>query len=94
MGKPSFENKYIDDIKEDPESNYFTRVWDDVCKIIDFKSLLDVGCGNGVFSINVKKKKKCSLFGIDGNEYALEKAKALGFDEVRYIRDFNAELLA
>ena len=45
--------------------------------------LLDVGCGNGIFSSIVKKKTGCKLIGIDGNKHALEVAQKseIGFDE-------------
>lgn len=88
-----FPDKYIDEIEVDLYDNYFTKVWNDVCSEIQFKSLLDVGCGNGVFTATLKRSVGCQLSGVDGSSYALEKAKSHGFDEVELIGDFNSNPL-
>ena len=51
-----FSNNLIDQIKEDPNSNYFTNVLIETIKIskVPIKTL-DVGCGNGVFTEILKK---------------------------------------
>ena len=80
-----FPDKYIDEIDEEINSNYFTPVWKEILSKIRIDNLLDVGCGNGIFSSIVKKETGCNLVGVDGNKYALEKASSdeVGFDEVR-----------
>ena len=93
-----FKNEYIDDIDSKKENNYFSPVWIDVLKLVEFSNLLDVGCGNGVFSANLKKTVDCHLTGVDGNEYALKEALINGFDETHIVEDlcknrlpFNSE---
>ena len=71
-----FPDKYIDEINEEINDNYFTPVWKEILSSIEIDSLLDVGCGNGIFSSIVKKKTGCKLVGVDGNKYALEKASS------------------
>ena len=51
-----FPDEYIDEIDEDL-NNYFTPVWEEVLLQENITDLLDVGCGNGIFSSIVKKKK-------------------------------------
>ena len=90
-----FPDKYIDEIDEEINSNYFTPVWKEILSKIRIDNLLDVGCGNGIFSSIVKKETGCNLVGVDGNKYALEKASSdeVGFDEVRLLNDFNTDPL-
>jgi len=88
-----FLNSYIDDIDSNIENNYFTPVWGEVTKEISFNNLLDVGCGNGVFSANLKKTIGCYLIGVDGSKYALDEAKKNGFDEVYLVEDLCEESL-
>ena len=52
-----FPDKYIDEINAEVDSNYFTPVWELVLSHIKIENLLDVGCGNGVFSSIVKKNR-------------------------------------
>jgi ubiquinone/menaquinone biosynthesis C-methylase UbiE len=93
MNSEHFPNHYIDDIEEDVHFNYFAHVWRDVCSDIEFHSLLDIGCGNGVFSAMLGQKANLRLCGVDGNPYAVEQAKKIGFDEVKLVKDFNFEAL-
>ena len=51
-----FPDEYIDEIDEDLNNNYFTPVWEEVLLQENITDLLDVGCGNGIFSSIVKKK--------------------------------------
>jgi len=90
-----FPDKYIDEINAEVDNNYFTPVWEEVLSHIKIENLLDVGCGNGVFSSIVKKKTGCKLVGVDSNQYALDLARRseIGFDEVRLLNDFNNDSL-
>jgi len=90
-----FSAKYIDDIaKINTDSNYFSPVWQDVLyKLGGFESMLDIGCGNGVFAAEAKKKTGCKLYGVDGSDYALQQAKDMGFESLSLITDFNSDVL-
>jgi len=90
-----FPQKYIDEINAEVDNNYFTPVWEEILSNIKIEKLLDVGCGNGVFSSIVKKKTGCKLIGVDGNQYALELASRseIGFDGVSLLNDFNTDPL-
>ena len=46
------------------------RLWDDLIKLIDAKSIIDVGCGVG-YSLQYFKNKGISAIGIDGLEDVL-----------------------
>jgi 2-polyprenyl-3-methyl-5-hydroxy-6-metoxy-1,4-benzoquinol methylase len=86
-----FSNEYIDDIRPNIDTNYFTPILNEVADIAQFKRVLDVGCGNGLFTVALKKRQKnIHISGVDANEYALEIAKENGFDDVRYITDFDS----
>ena len=87
--KNHFDNKFIDEITGEIERNYFTPILNHVLRSIEPKKICDIGCGNGIFSAGIKKKINCNLTGIDANEYALSKAKDLGFDKLIQISDFN-----
>ena len=85
-----FANSDIDSIDDDHLSNYFRPVLKDVLRCIDKPiNVCDVGCGNGVFTSFLKKETNCTLYGIDGSDYALEKARLLEFDELRQVSDFS-----
>lgn len=88
-----FPDKYLDDIKGNILENYFTPILKEVCNEIDFRSVLDVGCGNGIFSAALKNLKECELYGIDGSPYALSECKKLGFTEVQFVKDFSNDLI-
>ncbi|OGL65706.1 hypothetical protein A3B21_00185 [Candidatus Uhrbacteria bacterium RIFCSPLOWO2_01_FULL_47_24] len=88
-----FPDKYLDDISGDPSANYFTPIWDEVCAEVSFSSILDIGCGNGLFTTALKKRFPCTLFGVDGSTYALEGAKKSGFDDVRLVKDLSSQSL-
>ena len=93
-----FENKYIDDIEKQyfKYGNYFASVLD---KFSGFFSesrcsqVLDVGCGNGIFTAHLKRKINCNLYGIDGSDYALKKARENGFDFIFKVVDLSNEKL-
>jgi SAM-dependent methyltransferase len=86
-----FPSRYFDEISRiDPGTNYFSPVWDEAIGITGaFDSLLDIGCGNGIFSVYAKSKTGCRLVGVDGSDYALQQAVALGFETLTKIDDFN-----
>ena len=89
-----FPNALIKEIKEPIENNYFSPVISDVSEIIDApKTIADIGCGNGVFSVSMKQIFECTLTGIDGNSYALRKAKENGFDKTFQVNDFSNDEL-
>jgi 2-polyprenyl-6-hydroxyphenyl methylase/3-demethylubiquinone-9 3-methyltransferase len=56
-------------------------------------AILDIGCGAGLFTNEVAKKKPCKIFGVDQSIGALEIAKA--FDETKSVvyQQANAEKL-
>lgn len=90
----AFPDVYIDAISENPKKNFFTPVLDELLiSILKPEIVCDVGCGNGVFTIALKEKIGCQLLGVDGSEYAVAKAKSIGFDEVHLISDFCSQRL-
>ena len=89
-----FSDDDIDAISPGEEFNYFLPVIDGVSKYtgkVDFA--LDIGCGNGVFSNTLKRFIPCKLYGIDGSEYALSKARQYDFDRLEKIEDFSNDVL-
>jgi|ETNmetMinimDraft_8_1059916.scaffolds.fasta_scaffold16371_2 SAM-dependent methyltransferase len=91
--KDHFDNKYIDDIDEEVGNNYFTPILNHVVSQINVKMVCDIGCGNGVFTGDLKQKISCNLLGVDSSKYALEKASQLDFDELIQVDDFNKDRL-
>lgn len=88
-----FPDRLIDEIKADPDNNYFTPVINEVLEHIQPRTICDIGCGNGVFSIQVKRLTTCHLTGVDGSEYALDQARELGFDVLHQVLDLSSERL-
>lgn len=89
-----FPDHYIDEIRGDPDDNYFTPVLNEVLENIgSLRDVCDVGCGNGVFSIAIRQKAACRLAGVDGSRHALDQAKIRGFDELHLIDDFSSSRL-
>jgi SAM-dependent methyltransferase len=82
-----FPNKLIDDIQGDPFDNYCTSIFKEILEIISPQRVCDIGCGNGLYSVQVKAMCDCRLTGVDGSEYALQQAEQLGFDEVFLVSD-------
>ncbi len=91
--KDHFDNKYIDDINEEVGNNYFTPILNYVVSQINVKNVCDIGCGNGIFTGDLKQKVKCNLIGIDSNKYALEQASKLDFDKLIQLDDFTKDIL-
>lgn len=90
-----FAKKFIDDIaKVSGASNYFSPVWEDTVSITgNFESMLDIGCGTGLFAAEAKARTGCKLYGVDGSDYALQQAKGIGFEALSLISDFNVDML-
>ena len=89
-----FSDELIQDILVDKDNNYFTKIIEDVSKYLDkHKTVLDVGCGNGLFIYNIKKISNCRLYGIDSNKKSLEICNKLGYDETFYCEDFSSSSL-
>jgi len=92
--KEHFDNKFIDDINETLGDNYFSPILDWVFSQDRIKSVCDVGCGNGVFTGDIKQKFECDkLIGVDSNQYALEQASNLDFDEIIKVSDFTQDTI-
>ena len=88
----NFPNSFIDEI--DKSDDYYIPVWEDVISMLEsVPQVIDIGCGSGKFSSFLYKNFKTSLIGIDGNEYALEKAKLNGFEKTFIVKDFNKDQL-
>ena len=94
LNKQHFPNHLIDEIDGDTEDNYFSPVLSDVFNHISNPvNILDVGCGNGLFTAATKKTINCQLIGVDGNQYALENAMLRGFDKVFLVDDLSNDNL-
>lgn len=93
--KPFFSDEFIDQIDGSPIDNYFSPVLDEVFSLIPTpQTICDIGCGNGVFTIDLKRRLKgCNLTGVDGSAYALQQAQNVGFDELHLVNDFSADIL-
>ena len=90
-----FSDNLIDQLKEDPNNNYFTNVLIETIKISKVpKKTLDVGCGNGVFTEILKKQFKSELVGVDGNQHGLDVCEKRGFDKTFLIKDFSKDKLS
>lgn len=95
MKPKHFSDAYIDDIaKVGIGQNYFSPVWEEaLAHAGKIRRLLDIGCGNGIFSAEAKARTACTLYGVDGSEYALQQAQAIGFEQLARIEDFNSDKL-
>ncbi|WP_435627909.1 class I SAM-dependent methyltransferase [Candidatus Ferrigenium straubiae] len=95
MTNKHFAEKYIDDIaKVSIASNYFSPVWQEaIATTGNFESMLDIGCGTGVFAAEAKALTGCRLYGVDGSDYALQQARGVGFETLSLISDFNVDTL-
>ncbi|MBA7579797.1 Ubiquinone biosynthesis O-methyltransferase, mitochondrial [subsurface metagenome] len=80
-----FTNADIDRI----QNNCMIPIFEDIIKKYRFYSILDYGCGNGLFGVFFKKKIQCKLTGVDGSPYALKKTSERGYDETILISDFS-----
>ena len=64
-----FSDELIQDILVDKDNNYFTKIIEDVSKYLDkHKTVLDVGCGNGLFIQSFFLKKLSAVVSPTGQE--------------------------
>ena len=91
--KEHFDNKFIDNIDEKIGDNYFSPILDYVFDQIKVNDVCDIGCGNGVFTGDLKRRIDCNLIGVDSNKYALEQASKLDFDKLIQVDDFTKDKL-
>ena len=59
-----------------PGANYILNKLDDCFK--GKKSVLDIGCAEGVLGSEIKKRYGCDVFGMEINKYAIKQAQRLG----------------
>jgi ubiquinone/menaquinone biosynthesis C-methylase UbiE len=85
-----FKDADMDRIKE---IAFMTPIFDDMIGKYKFQSVLDYGCGNGIYGSYFKKQTGCNLVGVDGSEYGLKQAKEHGYDSTLHINDFCTERL-
>jgi SAM-dependent methyltransferase len=91
-----FSGKYFEEIDQIPEQdNYFTPVLRDVLMVIDVKksSVLDVGCGTGLFLTPLISQGCTRLYGVDGPQEYTGRAIQRGYKEVSVIEDLNTSLI-
>ncbi len=89
-----FKNDYLDDISR--AADYFRPVLDAALGRLPAGrrlKVLDAGCGNGRFTARLKQQLDCELYGIDASRYALDQARANGFDAVAQVGDLSLEPL-
>lgn len=99
MSEDFFDYKLIANINPDLKDNYFTVVLDEYLASYyqndNQLDVLDIGCGNGKFSIALKNKvKHCTLVGVDSNKRALKDALDNGFDMVHHTFDFSNDTVS
>jgi SAM-dependent methyltransferase len=87
-----FPNRFIDEIEK--SDDYYMPVWKDVIAVLGaIPQVVDIGCGSGKSSSFLNNEFQTSLIGVDGNEYALEKAKLCGFSKTYKIEDLCVDRL-
>jgi ubiquinone/menaquinone biosynthesis C-methylase UbiE len=87
-----FPNKYIDEI--DKSDDYYLPVWQELISTYGaISQVVDVGCGSGKFSSFLFQQFKTSLIGVDGNEYALAKAKNNDFEKTFKVENLSSSQL-
>lgn len=78
---------------EDTDRGYMLPALDFILQHHEFKRVLDLGCGDGLFGSYLKEKTGCELVGIDANARGLNKASARGYDQAILIEDLNTQPL-
>jgi SAM-dependent methyltransferase len=78
-----FKNSWFNAIND----NFMATIFEDLARRHKIANALDVGCGNGLFGADLKKKTSCHMTGVDGSKFALVQAKKAGYDEVRSCGD-------
>lgn len=87
-----FAGKYFEEIDQISEqNNYFTPVLRDVLLEVDVKnaSVLDVGCGTGLFLKPLIVAGCTQLYGVDGPQDFTGRALSRGYKEVSEVADLN-----
>ena len=83
-----FPNRFIDEIEK--SDDYYMPVWKDVIAVLGaIPQVVDIGCGSGKSSSFLNNEFQTSLIGVDGNEYALEKAKSNSFEQTYLVEDLS-----
>jgi SAM-dependent methyltransferase len=91
-----FAGKYFEEIDQISEKdNYFTPVLQDVLMAINVKSasVLDVGCGTGLFLKPLISAGCTQLYGVDGPQGFTDRAISRGYKEVSVVADLNVSTL-
>lgn len=91
-----FAGKYFEEIDQISEqANYFTPVLREVLSKVDVKnaSVLDVGCGTGLFLKPIILAGCTRLYGVDGPQDFTDRAIGRGYKEVRVVNDLNVSPL-
>jgi SAM-dependent methyltransferase len=91
-----FSGKYFEEIDKISESNnYFTPVLKEVLLKIDVKksTILDVGCGTGLFLKPLILAGCTNLYGVDGPQSYTDRAISRGYKDVYVIPDLNSSPL-
>lgn len=87
-----FAGKYFEEIDQISEqANYFTPVLREVLLKVDVKnaSVLDVGCGTGLFLKPLIVAGCTQLYGVDGPQDFTGRALSRGYKEVSEVADLN-----
>lgn len=87
-----FAGKYFEEIDQISEqANYFTPVLREVLLKVDVKnaSVLDVGCGTGLFLKPLIVAGCTQLYGVDGPQDFTGRALSRGYKEVSVVTDLN-----
>ena len=97
-GQPMTEAKeykyFNNDLHDAIQNNFMATIYDDLLKKTEFSTMLDVGCGNGLFGSYLKSSRTdLQLTGVDASEYALGQAQERGYDETSVIGDLNCDRL-
>jgi len=88
-----YPSRYLDALSETQETNFFSGVLQRVFDPSRHQVVADIGCGNGLYTAQLKRMAKINLIGIDGNPYGLEQAKKRGFDEIHLVEDLSCHRL-
>lgn len=91
-----FAGKYFEEIEEISESeNYFVPILKELGNFIDLQhaTVLDVGCGTGLFMKHIINVGCTQCFGVDGHTDFAHLAIKRGYKEVRQIEDLNVDKL-
>lgn len=87
-----FEERYFEEIDSLSEcDNYFVPILQEVAKVVDVKeaTVLDVGCGTGLFMAPMVSWGCVNLYGVDGITAVAERAIARGYSKVATVEDLS-----